>query len=66
MKEESKCEKAVCWERLIITECQGVNSIVGNLEKQDLDEVNEELRAMNLLESTVPLPRYAGGGEVGA
>ena len=38
---------------------------MGNLEKQDLDEVNEELRAMNLLESTVPLPRYAGGGEVG-
>ena len=26
-----------------ITECQGVNSIAGNLEKQDLDEVNEEL-----------------------
>ena len=46
-------------------ECQGVNSIAGNLKKQDLDEVNEELRATNLLEPSVPLPRYAGGGDVG-
>ena len=33
--------------------------------KQNLDEVNEELRASNLLEPTVPLPKYAGGGDVG-
>ena len=46
-------------------ECQGVNSIVGNLKMQDLDEVNEEMRATGLLEPTVPLPRYAGGGDVG-
>ena len=46
-------------------ECQGVNSIAGNLMKQDLNEVNEELRATSLLEPSVPLPRYAGGGDVG-
>ena len=47
-----------------VTECQGVNLIAGNLDKQDLDEVNEELRAMDLLDPSVPLPKYAGGGEV--
>ena len=46
-------------------DCQGVNSIVGNLKKQNLHEVNDELRASNLLEPTVPLPKYAGGGDVG-
>ena len=48
-----------------VTECQGVNLIAGNLDKQDLDEVNEELRTMDLLDPSVPLPKYAGGGEVG-
>ena len=47
------------------TDCQGVNSIVGNLKKQNLQEVNEELRASNFFEPTIPLPKYAGGGNVG-
>ena len=46
-------------------DCQGVNSIVGNLKKQNLQEVNDELRASNFFEPTIPLPKYAGGGDVG-
>ena len=46
-------------------DCQGVNSIAGSLKKQTLHKVNDELRAMNLIEPTVPLPKHSGGGDVG-
>ena len=46
-------------------DCQGVNSIAGSLKKQSLHQVNEELRETGFLDPTVPLPKHAGGGDVG-
>ena len=46
-------------------DCQGVNSIAGSLKKQNLHKVNDELRALNIFEPTVPLPKHSGGGDVG-
>ena len=46
-------------------DCQGANSIAGSLKKQTLHKVNDELRALNIFEPTVPLPKHSGGGDVG-
>ena len=46
-------------------DCQGVNLIAGSLKKQSLHKVNGELRATGFFDPTVPLPKHAGGGDVG-
>ena len=45
--------------------CQGVTTITSSLKKQDLTQVNEELRRTGLLDSSIPLPRYTAVGNIG-
>ena len=47
-----------------IIDCHRVKSITGNLQKQDLQEVNAELDSSGLIDQQLPLPKHAAGGDV--
>lgn len=42
-----------------------MRSIAEELKKQFLEEVSMELRSSELIDPSIPLPEYAGGGNVG-
>ena len=44
---------------------QGMGSIAREFKKQTLDDVNMELRDSGMIDPSIPLPKYAGVGNIG-
>ena len=45
--------------------CQGIKEITGELMKHPLQEINQELREMEMVDMNAPFPKFTGGGSVG-